>query len=220
MLERMRPVVLVHGIWDDSRSLSAMARSLQSRGIQHVHAIDFSPAWGAARLEQLGEQLARFVEGVRRRHGHDELDLVGFSMGALVSRLFLERLGGAEHVRTFVSIAGPHRGTLTAYALPLAGVRQMRPGSALLSELGHDISHLERVAVHCVYTPYDALIVPAASGVLRGARSVHRIPVALHGLMPRDRRVLETVAALLLQGRAESRLGARAPRDDGRLERD
>jgi hypothetical protein len=51
-----------------------------------------------------------------------------------------------------------------------------------------------------VYTPLDTMIVPSDSSVLKGARSVHRIPVLVHRLMLSDRRVLDLVARLLRTG--------------------
>ena len=193
----MRPVVVVHGIWDDARSIAPLVRGLARQGVENVSAIELQPPWGNASIESLAEQLAAFVERARRLQSAASVDIVGFSMGALVTWAYLQLLGGHAHTRSFVSISGPHRGTLTAYALPLLGVRQMRPGSALLQALGDDVSHLPELAVHCVVTPFDAMIVPSQSGVLRGARSVHRLPVLLHRLMVHDQRVHALVARLL-----------------------
>jgi triacylglycerol lipase len=193
----MRPVVVVHGIWDNERSVAPLARSLVQRGHAQVHALSLDPPWGNASIETLAQQLDAFVEALVGRLGVSAVDLVGFSMGALISRTYLQLYGGDRRVRRFVSISGPHRGTVTAYALPLTGVRQMRPGSALLQRLGSDVSHLTNVEVHCLYTPYDAMIVPGESGVLVGARSVHKLPVLMHRLMLFDARVHSLVAELL-----------------------
>jgi triacylglycerol lipase len=193
----MRPVVLVHGIWDSSTSVAPLAQALRARGRREVHAVSLDPPWGNARIEVLAQQLHAFVAGLQRRLAVAEVDLVGFSMGALVSRTYLQLLAGDQHVRSFVSISGPHQGTWTAYGLPLEGVRQMRPGSSLLRQLGADVSHLTKVTVHCVYTPFDAMIVPGESGVLTGARSVHKVPVLLHRLMLFDRRVHRLVGELI-----------------------
>jgi triacylglycerol esterase/lipase EstA (alpha/beta hydrolase family) len=193
----MRPVVVVHGIWDNAQSVAPLARALRERGRDQVHALSLDPPWGNASMEALAEQLRDYVERLKARLSVAAIDLVGFSMGALVSRTYLQLFAGAEHVRSFVSISGPHRGTWTAYGLPLVGVKQMRPGSPLLQRLGADVSHLREVAVHCLYTPYDAMIVPSLSGVLGGARSVHRVPVLLHRLMLFDARVHRLVCDLL-----------------------
>jgi triacylglycerol lipase len=125
--------------------------------------------------------------------------LIGFSMGALIARVYLAQLGGRELVGRFVSISGPHAGTWTAYGLPLPGVMQMRPDSPLLRNLARDPRALEPVSVHCLYTPFDAMIVPADSSVLPGARSVDRVPVLVHRWMLSDPRVLKIVLGLLSQ---------------------
>jgi triacylglycerol lipase len=189
------PVVLVHGIWDSARRIAPLTRGLGARGFMHLKAMDLTPPWGNARLEALAEQVHACVAAVRRDYGCEQVDIVGFSMGGLVTRAYLALLGGHVHVRKFVSISAPHQGTLAAYAMPLDGVRQMRPGSALISEL--EAASLGDVVVHCIYTPYDAMIVPGTSGILAGARSVHALPVKFHRWMLSDARVHDLVAELL-----------------------
>lgn len=205
----MRPVLVLHGIFDPAYRVLPLVRGLRERGLPIVRRARL-PALGTTRIEVLAQQLAERVERVCEQHESEQLDLVGYSMGALVARTYLQRFGGSERVRTFVSICGPHRGTLTAYALPLAGVREMRPGSALLRTLGHDVSQLADVRVHCLYTPYDAMIVPASSAVLDGAASVHRMPVPAHHRMLRDARVYDLVARLLIADAAAGSPAARS----------
>lgn len=187
-----RAVLIVHGIWDSAARIAPLVAALHARGFSHVRAFDLLPNDGRARIEQLAEQVAREAAALS-----GELDLIGFSMGALVARYYLQRLGGKARVRRFVSISGPHAGTWTAYGLPLPGVRQMRPRSALLRELELDPEPFGPVQVHCLYTPWDLMIVPASSGILPGAHSVHSVPVRLHRWMLTDPRVAERVAALL-----------------------
>src|SRR5262249_55564190 len=97
----------------------------------------------------------------------------------------------------FVSISGPHAGTANAYALPLAGVREMRPGSDLLTDLARDADPWGEVEVHCFWTPFDLMVVPAQSAILPGARSVQRFPVAIHRWMLTDARVISAVRDVL-----------------------
>jgi triacylglycerol lipase len=193
----MRPVVLVHGIWDSARRIAPLAQGLARRGITRMHVMDLSPPWGNALLEKLAEQVHEAVESALAQSDFERVDIVGFSMGALVTRTYLSLLAGHTRVRRFISISAPHKGTLLAYALPLAGVRQMRPKSAFLASLGPDASAWPDVSVHCIYTPFDSTIVPGESGVLTGARSVHRVPVLVHRWMMSDARVLDLTAALL-----------------------
>ncbi|UJR82551.1 lipase family alpha/beta hydrolase [Sandaracinus amylolyticus] len=191
------PVLLVHGIWDRAADLAALQRGLERRGIAPVRAMDLVPNDGRAPILVLAEQVASRASELAREHGTERVDVVGFSMGALVTRTYVQRLGGKARVRRFVSISGPHRGTATAFALPFAGTRDMRPGSAFLAQLESDADPWGDVEVHVLYTPLDLMIVPATSSRLRGARSETAMNVALHRWMIEDERAIERVAAIL-----------------------
>jgi triacylglycerol lipase len=193
-----RPVLLVHGIWDTGAKLQNLRRAIEHRG-RVVETIDLVPNDGRAPVRALARQVAARVEALRVASGHTRIDLVGFSMGALVSRTFIQREGGREAVRRFVSISGPHGGTLDAHALPYEGARDMRPGSALLTDLASDPDPWGEVEVHVFYTPFDLMIVPPRSSELRGARTTTKIPVPLHRLMIVAPRATRAVAELLAE---------------------
>lgn len=189
------PVLLVHGIWDDGARFERMRLVLEGAGIR-ARAIDLSPNDGSAPIERLAEQVDEAAESLR---GERPLDVVGFSMGALVSRYWLQRLGGKERCRRFVSIAGPHAGTAQAWWMPFfAGVRQMAPGSSLLADLAADADPFGEVDVHCVWTPYDLMIVPPSSSRLEPARE-HRLPLWRHGSMIEDPRAIARVREILAE---------------------
>ena len=38
-------------------------------------------------------------------------------MGGIVARSYVQRFGGIERVRRFITISAPHRGTYVAYAM-------------------------------------------------------------------------------------------------------
>ncbi|MFM2417007.1 MAG: hypothetical protein RL385_1730 [Pseudomonadota bacterium] len=192
---RAMTVFLVHGIWDDERSLAPLARALRTPGGPRIVSVRLTPNTGSASLLDLAEQVKDQVE--RACPFSERVDIVGFSMGALVTRAYLQLLDGGRRVRRFVSISGPHRGTVAAYGLGLAGVRDMRPNSALLRTLGDDVSGLVDTAVHCIYSPYDLLVTPPTTAVLRGATSVHRVHVPVHGLMLRAQSVQRLVRRLV-----------------------
>lgn len=193
------PVLLVHGIFDSGKRLERVRDHLLGCGVPQVRVIDLIPNSGRVGLDRLAEQVARNVEELSAVNKAPHVDLVGFSMGALVSRFYVQKLGGKERVRRFVSISGPHAGTITAYALWNEGARQMRPGSAFLKALEADPDPWGEVEVTAIYTPLDLMILPSQSSVLRGAREVITVPVVLHALMLRDKRVLAAVERVLLR---------------------
>ncbi|MBX7196799.1 MAG: lipase [Sandaracinaceae bacterium] len=190
------PVLLVHGIWDTGAELATLRRVIEARG-REVDTIDLVPNDGRAPIRALAAQVAERVEVLRARSRSARVDLVGFSMGALVSRTYIQRHGGRETVRRFVSISGPHAGTLDAHVLPFEGARDMRPGSELLRDLASDADPWGEVEVHVLYTPLDLMIVPPRSSELAGARSTTRLALPLHRLMILAPRATRVVADLL-----------------------
>jgi triacylglycerol lipase len=196
------PVLLVHGIDDDARSLAPLAEGLARAGFQDVRIVELKPNNGAAPISVLAGQVAEAAGSLRARTGSERVDVVAFSMGALVSRYYLQRLEGRNHVRRFVSISGPHAGTLTGWLRANPGARDMRPGSELLRGLAADEAPFGDVQVFSLWTPLDLMIVPAGSSRLAGARE-RTFPVILHPLMLRDGRVLRSVEEALTVERPE-----------------
>jgi triacylglycerol lipase len=190
-----RAVVLVHGIWDTSRVFARMSKYLADRGFRPL-AVDLKPSDGSVGLDKLAEQLREFVE--RDLAPGESFDLVGFSMGGLVSRYYVQRLGGIDRVGRLITIASPHRGTYWAYTAGNVGSRQMRPGSEFLVELNRDMGSLELVKVASIWTPLDLMIVPAGSSRL-GVGEEFRVVVGLHAWLARSRACFELVGRALTE---------------------
>ena len=173
------PVLLIHGIKDDARKMEPLARYLRAQGWD-AKTMSLRPSWGQKGLDVLAGQVAEFI-GENYAPG-EKIDLVAFSMGGLVTRYYLQRLGGLERVQRYVTISAPHGGTLLAYLIPNAGCRQMRFGSAFLRDLASDADRLAQLEFTSIWTPLDAIIVPPRSSVMPQARN-ERLVIALHPLM-------------------------------------
>jgi triacylglycerol lipase len=188
-------VVLLHGIDDTSDLFRHMSPRLRSVGLQ-THAMNLVPRNGDAGLDHLAGQLAAWVEA--NLAAEQSIDLVGFSMGGLVARYYIQRLGGIGRVRRFITISSPHKGTWAAFLRGNRGARQMRPGSEFLEDLNRDAATLGQVEFTTIWTPFDLMIVPADSSRLEVGRSI-RVNVAAHPLMVRAPRVLDLVHRLLTE---------------------
>jgi triacylglycerol lipase len=189
----MRHVLLLHGIGDTGRIFKDLQSFLEARGWV-VHCLNLVPNNGTAALNVLAGQVADYVE--RALPASAPLYLVGFSMGGLVARYYVQRLAPKGRVRRLVTISSPHRGTLTAYMLSRPGVRQMRPGSAFLRDLDQDSEVLRKVGFTSIWTPLDLMIFPAHSSVVPGAITV-RLNVSYHAQMIRHPKVFEAVEQAL-----------------------
>ena len=187
-------VILVHGIMDDGRIFETLQRALEAAG-HRVIAPSLHPASGATGLEALAAQVADVIAAVPEP---EPIDLVGFSMGALISRYVIAHLDPKRRVRRFFSISGPHGGSLWAH-LPLnRGTRQMRPGSAFLADLDAHRKRLVEMPVYAYWSPMDLTVVPARSaGVDFGEN--HRIPALLHSGMVRHPRLIAHCLAVLAE---------------------
>jgi pimeloyl-ACP methyl ester carboxylesterase len=190
------PVVLVHGIWDTGKIFDRLTAALRARGVEHIDAIDLVPPDGSRSIADMASDVDRATSRIAEKTGATRVDLVGFSMGAVVSRYFVQRLGGRERVRRFISISGPHEGTRVAAFGRKIAAREMRIGSDLLRDLARDEDPWGEVVVHAARTPFDLMILPSESSELRNAQN-RVFPVVLHKLMVRDRRVLRWIGDVL-----------------------
>lgn len=188
------PVLLVHGIWDKGGVFCNLCDYLKEQGWS-VHTLNLKPNTGAAPLEILAEQVADCVEQIFKPN--QTFDLVGFSMGGLVTRYYIQRLGGVKRVQRYVTISAPHHGTITAYSLPLKGVMQMRPQSAFLQDLNRDaVEILGKLQFTSFWTPYDFMIVPPSSSKMPVGEEV-QLNVAVHRWMVSDPACLKAIAKAL-----------------------
>ncbi|GGT85989.1 lipase family alpha/beta hydrolase [Streptomyces coeruleorubidus] len=132
--EAKPPVVLLHGFIDNRSVFVLLRRSLAQHGRQQIESLNYSPL--TCDIRAAAELLGRHIEEVCERTGAPQVDVVGHSLGGLIARYYVQRLGGDARVRTLVTLGTPHSGTRV---VPLADahpiVRQMRPGSPVLEEL-------------------------------------------------------------------------------------
>ncbi|MEU6141252.1 alpha/beta fold hydrolase [Streptomyces sp. NPDC047081] len=132
--ETKPPVVLLHGFIDNRSVFVLLRRNLAQHGRQRVESLNYSPL--TCDIRTAAELLGRHIEEICERTGSKQVDIVGHSLGGLIARYYVQRLGGDLRVGTLVTLGTPHSGTRV---VPLADahpiVRQMRPGSKVLEEL-------------------------------------------------------------------------------------
>ena len=195
------PVVLVHGIFRSASIFNKMSAYLSERGWP-VYALNMKQYNGIIGLDLLAKQVAEYIE--KTFPPQQPIDVVGLSMGGIVSRYYVQRLGGIERVQRLITIGSPHYGTQMAYFLPLPGCLQMRPGSLFLQELNKDAEILEKIKFTSIWTPYDFIIVPAASAAqvrIEATKQLlgkeKKVLVFAHAMLVRNNKTLEAVAEAL-----------------------
>ena len=192
------PLVLVHGLWDTPELFNSLKRSLAGR-----RGSPFSPhlphGLGVVPLDELAAHLNQAIEA---EFGPDQiLDVMGFSMGGLISRTWIQLQGGYQRVRRFTSVASPQQGTLAAQVWPrwpLASVADMKLGSDLLRRLNGDSGPLATIDCCSIYCVADVMVVPGWTAVLPvGRRLAFPLHLAHHELMARPEAVDLVTSELL-----------------------
>ena len=192
------PLVLVHGLWDTPRLFRRLQQNLGERRapllIPHLpHGLGTTP------IRALADQLGRDIEAA---FGPDTpIDLLGFSMGGLIGRTWIQLAGGHRRTRRFISVGSPQQGTLTAQPWPgwlLAGVADMKLGSRLLRQLNDNVDALRSVDCASFFCTADLMVWPGWRAVLPvGPRQ--SVPVLTHQQLMRDPAALDALVAELLR---------------------
>jgi triacylglycerol lipase len=185
-------VVLVHGFADTGRLFRALSRNLAAQG-HACHTPTLHPRDARLGIPDLSGKLAAFIDEAVAPG--QPVALVGFSMGALVARHCLQGIRGRVDVRAFFSIAGPHRGTVSAYLYPGAGTRQMRHRSLFLRELD-ETGSLAGLSLFTYRTPFDLMVNPAGTTRLPSATEVV-VLCPFHSMLPSSAGVMSHIAGAL-----------------------
>ncbi|MEW2575889.1 esterase/lipase family protein [Streptomyces syringium] len=155
------PVLLLHGFIDNRSVFVLLRRSLRRHGWSQVSSLNYSPLTGD--LRTAAAVLGGHIEEICGRTDQERIDIVGHSLGGLIARYYVQRLGGDTRVRTLVTLGTPHRGTTVAplmSAHPL--VRQMRPDSPVIAELSRPAPDC---GTHFIafWSDLDQIMVPVAT---------------------------------------------------------
>jgi triacylglycerol lipase len=203
--DRPGPVLLVPGYGGSTASLEVLARRLRAAG-RDARVVPM-PGDGTGDLGGQATTLERAAEAEIDR-GAPSVDVVGYSAGGVVARLWAADDGGRSVARRVVTLGAPHHGTevaaLAGSLLPgqcPAACRQLVPDSALLTRLNADETP-DGPAWVSVWTTQDQIVTPPDSARLNGAvnipvQDVCADAVIGHAELPTDRLVQALVLAAL-----------------------
>ena len=189
-------VVLVHGIWDRGGIFDRLVKALCGLGFE-CHAPDFKPASAALGINDLAEKLAQYV--ATTFNSNESFYLIGFSMGGIVSRCYLQHPDHRKRVLALITVASPHQGTLWANLAwkPLfgKGIAEMRPGSDLLTQLDAQ-KFSQAIPQYAFWSPFDLVVFPGSAAIWRQAKNT-RTNSLWHASFIRNRELIAEVVETL-----------------------
>lgn len=190
---RQMKVILVHGIFDTGHIFKHMISKLEANE-HECYAPNLKPSDARLGIADLSIKLKQYID--QKTGVEQPIAIIGFSMGCMVSRYYLQLLEGHTRTKAFFAISGPHNGTLTAYFYIGKGARDMRPHSSFLSDLAATESALENIDLYTYRTPFDAMIIPSKSSNWKIAKNIQTKSL-VHSFMIRDRGVVSDIVSNL-----------------------
>jgi hypothetical protein len=191
------PILLLHGMADNRSVFTLLRRGLRRRGFGQITTMNYSVLTGDVRVA--AAQLAQEIEALVAETGYERIHVVGHSMGGLIARYYVTRLGGDERVHTLVTLGSPHHGTYTAYAWNSRIMQQLRPGSPLLQELEQPVQSC-RTRFLCYWSDLDQLMLPQRTAALEHP-DLNVTNIEMHGVghmsLPIMQSVVHSIGAAL-----------------------
>ncbi len=201
------PVLLLPGYGGSVDGLQVLASSLRAAG-RDVTVLTL-PGGGTGDLTAQARTLGAAADAARTRTGANSVDVVGYSAGGVVARIWARNLGGGAQARRIVTLGSPQHGTQLAVLAagfapqqcPLA-CQQLVPSSALLAALNAGDETPNGPQWVSLWTTLDQVVTPPESARLDGAvnivlQDVCPASTVDHSGLPRDRLVGVLVAAEL-----------------------
>ena len=193
------PILLLHGLVDNRSIFTVLRRALRRRGFGRIWTMNYHVLTHDVRVA--AQRLAVNVEAVCEQTGYERIHVIGHSMGGIIARYYVQRMGGDARVHTLVTLGSPHAGTRAAHLLPRGVCRQLTPRSDVIAELAQPAPDC-RTRFVSFWSDLDGLISPKASARIDhpdlAARNVFVRGVG-HMSLPIDGRVTREIAATLAQ---------------------
>ncbi len=201
--ERPGPVLLVPGYGGGVAALGPLAAQVRAAGREAVVVPPLGD--GTGDLQTQAEHLGVVADQARAAAGAESVDVIGYSAGGVVARLWVRDSGGAAPVRRVLTIGSPQHGTSqAALGRELAGgcpaaCEQLVPDSDLLRRLNAGDETPPGPVWATVRSAADVVVTPTDSATLDGALNILVQDVcpgstANHGDLPAD----PVVAAVLV----------------------
>ena len=160
MKSEKRPIILIHGVWNNSDIFTTLAAKLDEHNIEYF-APTLNHDFGKTSIIILASELNKIII---EKYGLDrKVDILGFSMGGIIGNYWISKLKGYKRTIRFISIGSPHKGTLLAQLVPsifFKGISEMKLNSSLLRELSIKENCLIKIECFSFYTIWDLMVFP------------------------------------------------------------
>ena len=147
-------------------------------------------------IEDHAGDLKDFVDSILRTTGETRVDVVAHSLGGIISRYAIQRLGLRGTVRTLVTMATPHQGTYAAQYANTTLTRSLRPTSEVIRDLNAEDLADYPMRFFSIFSDRDVYVVPAEGMTHPGAENLF-LPEVSHSQYLVSPQVFRVVSSCL-----------------------
>jgi triacylglycerol lipase len=187
------PVLFIHGLLHNTSTFAWIKQKMALAGWQNFRGVNLSTTQHT--IPQMAEQTLETIHAMRRDFGVKKVDIVAHSMGGILARYVLQKMGNDGLVRKLITLGTPHQGTCLSRYLLLTHLRELMPGSQTLLDL-ENAAPLTKTQAVAVYGSLDVLMWPRERAHWSGVRNIQLKGVGHAGLLF-SKRVVQIILAHL-----------------------
>jgi len=191
-LEKRNPIILIHGLWNSSEIFSSITSKLDEIGNEYF-ATTLNHSFGMTSILDLTNKLNKLI--LDKYDLEKEIDILGFSMGGIIGRYWLQKFNGYKRTRRIISIGSPHKGTLMAQLIPkypFRGISEMKINSKFLRELANNDFFLDEIECITFFTYWDMMVFPSWWTNLKFGKKIS-VKVYKHRNLVRNKSVVDKI---------------------------
>ena len=159
-MENRNPIILIHGLWNTSSIFSFITSKLDELGVDYF-APTLNHSFGMTSIVELTNLMDQLILA---KYGlQQEIDVLGFSMGGIIGRYWINKFNGYKRTKRFITIGSPHNGTLASQLVPkypFRGISEMKINSSLLRDLAKYDYFLNDIECISFFTFWDLMVFP------------------------------------------------------------
>ncbi len=195
---KRNPIILIHGLWNTSDIFSSITSKLDEIGIEYL-APSLKHNYGMTSIVELTNVLNDLI---LEKYGLEkDLDILGFSMGGIIGRYWIEKFDGYKRTRQFITVGSPHKGTLASQLVPkypFRGISEMKINSFLLRDLSKYDYLLKDINCISFFTYWDLMVFPGWRANLNSGEKIS-LKIYKHKNLVRNPEAVERIIERLLR---------------------
>jgi len=189
---------LIHGLWNTSSIFSSIIAKLDDIEIEYF-APTLKHSYGMTSIIDLTNTLNELIY---EKYGLEkELDILGFSMGGIIGRYWIQKFNGYKRTRRLISIGSPHKGTFIAQLVPkfpFRGISEMKIKSKFLRELAKNDFLLDDIECINFFTYWDLMVFPSWCTNLNLGKKIS-VKVYKHRNLVRNNSVVDKIIGEIIK---------------------